>query len=84
MSNRHIDYDKKLSYRILNLDNEKINHTQNDQPEETSSEAPKILSKFLSLKGNKYKSWKFKKLIGELPTIKKLKIRMPKIYKKRS
>ena len=30
MSNRHIDYDKKLSYQILNLDNEKINHTQNN------------------------------------------------------
>ena len=82
MSNQHIDYDKKLSYRILNLDNEKINHTQNNQLEETSREVLKILSKFLSLKGNKYKSWKFKKLIGELPTIKKLKIRMPKLYKK--
>src|SRR5437763_1296156 len=30
MSNQHIDYDKKLLYRILNLDNEKINHTQNN------------------------------------------------------
>ena len=82
MSNRHIDYDKKLSYRILNLDNEKINHTQNNQLEETSREGPKIPSKFLSIKGNKYKSWKFKKLIGELPMIKKLKVRMPKLYKK--
>ena len=56
MSNRHIDYDKKLSYRILNLDNEKINHTQNNQLEETSREDPKIPSKFLLIKGNKYKS----------------------------
>ena len=82
MSNQHIDYDKKLSYQILNLDNEKINHTQNNQLEETSREGPKIPSKFLSIKGNKYKSWKFKKLISKLPTIKKLKIRMPKLYKK--
>ena len=58
--------DKRLSYRILNNNKEK-------------EEKGKI-RKFTTMKENKNKNLKFKKMIEEMPTIEKLKIRKPKLY----
>ena len=61
---KHLEnnFNKVLSYKILNSDNEKNSKkTKNN--------------KFLSMEGNKYKSFKIKKLIKELLTLKKLKQR---------
>jgi len=56
--------DKKLSYKILNSNKE-------DQDKKR---------KFITMNENNIKNFKFKKMLGELPTIEKLKIRKPKLY----
>ena len=58
--------DKRLSYRILNNNKEK-------------EEKGKI-RKFTTMKENKNKNLKFKKMIEEMPIIEKLKIRKSKLY----
>jgi ribonuclease HI len=60
--------DKKLSFSILRENREKEDFDNNNK-------------RPLSLRGNRFKSFKFRKMIGELPTLEKLKQRMPKIYK---
>lgn len=62
----HKNIDKRLSYKILNTN--KSNESKN--------------RKFLTMKENKAKNFKFKKMLDELPTLEKLKIRNPKVYKK--
>jgi hypothetical protein len=60
--------DKKLSFSILRENREKDDFDNNKKHP-------------LLLKGNRFKSFKFRKMIGKLPTLEKLKQRMPKIYK---
>src|SRR5204862_8123341 len=54
--------DKKLSFSILRENREKEDFNNNQK-------------RPLSLKGNRFKSFKFRKMIGELPTLEKLKQR---------
>jgi len=65
-------YDKRSSYMLLNHNEE----NKNDE------EKQKTKSKFNTMDANKKKNFKFKKMIGELPTLEKLKIRRPDLYKK--
>src|SRR3954469_22333932 len=58
--------DKRLSYKILN-------HNEKDKKKDR---------KFITMKENNSKNFKFKKMINELPVIEKLKVRNEKLYKK--
>src|SRR5690242_2540950 len=78
MKNKQNKYDKKFSYKLLR------SHNKRDNNEKESSEhtSQKPTRKFLTMKENKYMSFKLKKMLGELPTIKKLKERLPNLYRK--
>ena len=67
MKNLEAKYNKKVTFDILNKDN-KITKEKK--------------GKFLFIKGNKYRTFKVKKLFNELLTLENLKRRMPKLYKK--
>ena len=67
MKNLEVKYNKKVTFDILNKDNEIAKEKK---------------GKFFSIKGNKYRTFKVKKLFNELLTLENLKRRMPKLYKK--
>ena len=69
MKDKEENFDKNITLAVLNNNRE------------ISEDNDRTRSKFLTLKENKRKSFKYKLLIGELPVIENLKRRLPKIYK---
>ena len=68
MKDKNLTFDKNITLAVLNNN------------KELSDKGRK--RKFLTLKENKRKSFKYKLLIEELLTLQSLKRRLPKIYKK--